>query len=132
MKRLGELQHYLCKRRSQEVAVMTATVVKRPDNLRENRKLLSPPILEQPLYQCAVSVTVLAYEPNATIDVDVSGTITSAPGGFPVPNGVTIHLPAALAAGQTVRARQKSPGRVSAWTSQIVVRDHTLDYPAGP
>jgi hypothetical protein len=111
---------------------MTATVVKRPDNLKENRKLLAPPILEQPLYQCAVSVTALAYEPNAVIDVDVNGSITSAPGGFPVPNGVTIHLPAALVAGQTVRARQKLPGRASGWTSPILVRDHTKDYPAGP
>jgi hypothetical protein len=93
-----------------EVATMTATVVKRPDNLKENRKLLSPPIIEQPLYQCAASVTVLAYEPNATIDLEVSGVITSAPGGFPVPNGVTIHLLAALVAGQTVKARQSWRG----------------------
>src|SRR5260370_34943404 len=99
---------------------MNARVVNRPETLKENRKLRSPPIIEQPLYQCAVSVTVLAYEPNATIDVDVSGTITSAPGGFPVPNGVTVHLPAALVAGEIVRARTKVPSGVSAWAGPIV------------
>src|SRR5258708_35095156 len=103
---------------------MNATVVKRPENLKENRKRLSPPIIEQPLYQCAVSVTVLAYEPNATIDVDVSGTITSAPGGFPVPNGVTVHLPAALVAGPIGRAREEFPGRGGGWTAPVLVGGH--------
>ena len=37
---------------------MNATVIKRPDNLKEDPKLLSAPIIQQPLYQCAVSVTV--------------------------------------------------------------------------
>src|SRR5260370_25199177 len=111
---------------------MNARVLNRPESIKENRKLLCPPIIEQPLYQCAASVTVLAYEPNATIDVDVSGTITSAPGGFPVPNGVTVHLPAALVAGQIVGARQKLPGRVGARTRPIVVGAHTKECPTGP
>jgi hypothetical protein len=72
------------------------------------------------------------YEPNATIDVDVSGTVTSAPGGFPFPNGVTIVLPAALVAGQKVKARQKAGGATSPWTPVITVGDHSKDYPAGP
>lgn len=110
---------------------MNGTVVKRPDNLKENRKLLSPPVIEQPIYQCAVSVTVTAYEPNAIIDVDVDGTVTSAPGGFPFPNGVTIGLSAALVAGQKVKARQKVAGASSPWTAPITVGDHTKDYPAG-
>src|SRR5260370_38211068 len=111
---------------------MNATVVKRPENLKENRKLLSPPIIEQPLYQCAVSVTVLAYEPNATIDVDVSGTITSAPGGFPVPNGVTVHLPAALVAGQRCRARPKFPARGGAWDGAVRGGHQPEGRPGGP
>src|SRR5260370_7940627 len=101
---------------------MNATVLKRPDKLKEKRRLLSPPIIEQPLYQCAVSVTVLAYEPNATIDVDVSGTITSAPGGFPVPNGVTVHLPAALLPRPTVTAPHKLPAPCSTCHAPIIAR----------
>src|SRR5260370_41712089 len=110
---------------------MNATVVKRPENLKENRKLLSPPIIEQPLYQCAVSVTVLAYEPNATIDVDGSGTITSAPGGFPVPNGVTVHLPAALVAGQIGGARPKMPGGAGEGAGAVGGGDRTKECPRG-
>ena len=85
---------------------MDSTVIKRPDNLKEDPKLLSAPVIQEPLYQCAVSVIVLAFEPNATLDVDVSGTVTSKPGGFPFPDGANIKLPVALVVGQKVRARQ--------------------------
>jgi hypothetical protein len=112
---------------------MNAKVVKRPDNLKQNRKALSPPVIEEPLYQCAVAVTVTSYEPNAMIQLDVNGSVTAVPGEFPFPNGVTIPLPAALSAGQMVRARQKATtGITSPWTAAIQVRDHTQDYPAGP
>ena len=111
---------------------MNPTVIKRPDNLRENPKLLSAPVIQEPLYQCAVSVTVLSFEPNATIDVAVNGAVTSGPGGFPFPDGVTIKLPAKLIAGQKVRARQKLGGVTSPWTPVIIVGDHTKDFPAGP
>jgi hypothetical protein len=111
---------------------MNATIVKRPKELPENRKSISPPLIQEPLYRCAVAVTVLAYQPNAEIDLDVSGSITTAPGDYPFPNGVTIGLPAALVAGQKVRARQRVNGINSAWTSAVTVRDHTKDYPAGP
>ena len=111
---------------------MDSTVIKRPDNLKEDPKLLSAPVIQEPLYQCAVSVTVLAFEPNATIDVDVSGTVTSKPGGFPLPDGVNIKLPVALVAGQKVRARQKLGGATSPWSKVITVGDHTKDFPAGP
>jgi hypothetical protein len=111
---------------------MNATVVKRPENLKEDRKALSPPVIQESLYQCAVSVTVTSYEPNATIDVDVNGAVTSMPGGFPFPNGVTIGLPGALVAGQKVKARQSVSGINSAWTAVITVADHTKDFPAGP
>jgi hypothetical protein len=111
---------------------MKSTVIRRPDNLKENPKLLSPPVIQEPLYQCAVAVTVLAFEPNATIDVEVAGAVTMAPGGWPVPDGVTIALGTALVAGQKVRARQKLGGATSAWTPMIVVGGHTKDFPAGP
>ncbi|MPY88635.1 MAG: hypothetical protein GEU99_12000 [Luteitalea sp.] len=103
--------------------------MRRPDNLKEDRKVLSPPVIEEPLCQCALSVTVHSYEPNATIEVDVSGTITSAPGGFPYPHGVTIPLATALVAGQQVRARQKNAVTTRPRTAAIVVRDHTADSP---
>ncbi|MEJ8849512.1 hypothetical protein [Variovorax rhizosphaerae] len=107
-------------------------IIKRPRALPESPKAISPPVIQEPLYQCAVAVTVLAYQPNAEIDLDVAGSITTALGGYPFPNGVTIILPAALVAGQKVRARQRVNSVNSAWTKFIVVGDHTRDYPAGP
>src|SRR5947209_5610866 len=114
------------------VISMNATVVRRPDNLKPNRKALSPPVIEEPLYQCATAVTVTSYEPDATIEVEVSGTLTSGPGGFPFPNGVSITLASPLTVGEIVRARQKAGGITSPWTPAIIVRDHTKDFPAGP
>jgi hypothetical protein len=77
-------------------------------------------------------VTVTSYQPNATIDVSVDGTVTSAPGGDPFPNGMTIGLPATFVAGQKVKARQKVSGATSTWTATITVGDHPKDFPAGP
>jgi hypothetical protein len=111
---------------------MITEIIRRPDSLKEDPKLVSPPVIVQPLYQCAVSITVIAYEPDAVIDVRIDSAVTSAPGGFPFPNGVTIALATALVAGQKVRARQRTPTATSAWTAIIVVGDHTKDFPAGP
>jgi hypothetical protein len=78
---------------------MITEIIRRPDSLKEDPKLISPPVIVQPLYQCAVSITVIAYEPDAVIDVRIDSAVTSAPGGFPFPNGVTIALATALVAG---------------------------------
>ncbi len=99
---------------------------------RGRPEVVSPPIIVEPLYQCAVSVTVTSYEPQAKLDISVNGTITTAPGGFPFPNGVTIPLPSPLSAGDQVKARQRVGSANSPWTATIIVRDHTKDFPAGP
>jgi hypothetical protein len=103
-------------------------------DLRDDRQLISPPIVVTPLYQCATAVTIIGYLPQARLDVQVDGVtvINDAPSGFPMPNGATLPLPAALVAGQKVRARQRSTFATSAWSSEITVGDHTKDYPTGP
>lgn len=111
---------------------MNAKIVKRPGNLEDNPRVISPPVIQEPLYQCAISVTVTSYEVDAKIEIDVDGTVTSASGGFPVPNGVTIGLPVPLVAGQKVKARQNNGTATSSWTKPILVGDHTADFPAGP
>ena len=75
--------------------------------LRDDQRLLSPPIVGAPLYQCAIAVTVYGFVPDATLDVEVAGAVAvaGAPGGFPNPIGRTITLPAALTAGQVVRGK---------------------------
>jgi hypothetical protein len=109
-------------------------VSRRRLKLKDDRKLLSPPWLAEPLYQCATAVTVYGFVAHAKLDVEVAGTVVIANQqvGFPEPQGATLALPAALVAGQSVRVRQKSGGMQSAWSSALTVRDHTQDYPAGP
>jgi len=60
--------------------------------LRDNPKLISPPTVVSPLYQCAKAVTIVGFIGNATLDVQVSGVtvVAGAPGGFPVPSGGTL------------------------------------------
>jgi|SRR5215831_1086367 len=73
--------------------------------LRDNKDLISPPSVVFPLYQCAKSVMIVNFIPNAKLDLQVDGmeVIVGAPGGFPVPNGRTLLIPAALVIGQEVR-----------------------------
>ena len=69
---------------------MTSKVVSRKElRLKGDPKLLSPPILHEPIYQCAIAVTVRGYVTDAKIDVQVNGaTVATVSGGSPWPNGV--------------------------------------------
>ena len=102
--------------------------------LQDNEKLLSPPIVAEPLYGCAKALKVIGFQAHALLSVQVDGTtvVTNAPGGFPLPDGALLPLPAALKPGQKVRARQKLGTRTSGWSAVVVVGDFTVDYPAGP
>jgi hypothetical protein len=101
--------------------------------LKPNRKLLSPPWLGEPLYQCATAVTVWGFVAHATLDVELDGAVVvTVVAGFPEPIGARVKLPAPLIAGQKVRVRQHSDGLTSDWSPVAEVRDHTVDYPAGP
>src|SRR5262245_6374570 len=105
---------------------MNSKVVSRKElRLKDDPKLLSPPILDEPIYQCAVAVTVRGYVTDAKIDVQVNGaTVATVPGGAPWPNGITIPLPNPLVAGDKVRARQKTATATSGWSAAITARDH--------
>lgn len=102
-------------------------------DLKDDRELLSPPWVAEPLYQCATAVTVLGFVPHAKIEVEIDGVSVLTQGvGFPEPVGATLTLPAPLVAGQQVRVRQESDGLVSDWSPQVEVRELLKDYPAGP
>ena len=113
---------------------MNSKIVKRGRlDVKDDPKFLSPPLLVEPLYQCATAVVVVSFAPNAKLAIEVDGSIVAnVPGGFPIPNGVTVSLPNPLVAGQKVRARQKTSTAQSGWSPSVIVRDHTKDYPAGP
>ncbi len=101
--------------------------------LRDDPKLLSPPTVD-PAWRCSKAMVVRGFVANAMLDVSVDGAVvvTGFGGGFPAPDGALVPLPAPLAAGQKVRARQRFGGVTSAWSAPITAHDHTVDYPAGP
>lgn len=100
--------------------------------LEDDRSVLSPPSIEQP-YACATAVVVAGGLSGASIEVEVSGTVVaSATVGVALPYGIAVPIPVPLVAGEPVRARQSSLVAVSDWCPPVVVRDHTVDYPAGP
>jgi hypothetical protein len=101
--------------------------------LRDDPKVISPPALD-PAWQCGKSVLVRGFIADAKLDIEVDGVVVVSgfPGGFPLPNGALVPLANPLAAGQKIRARQKFGGATSAWSPVVTVRDHTVDFPAGP
>ncbi len=102
-------------------------------DLKDDPRLLSRPIIAEPLYRCATSVTVLGFVPHAEIDIEVAGIIVvTVQVDYPMPNGAFIKLPNPLGEGQPVRARQRTSSGQSIWSAPVIVRDHTQDYPAGP
>lgn len=108
-------------------------ISRREADLPDDPRLLSPPVVVEPLYRCATAVVVAGGVAGATIEVEVNGaTVGSGVVGAVLPYGITIGVPK-LAAGDSVRARQRTTAAVSGWSSPpVTVRDHTKDYPAGP
>lgn len=101
--------------------------------LRDDPSILSPPIVVSPLYACATAVTVLGFVPHAELELEIAGgALPPEPAGFSDPDGFTFTGIGALVAGQVVRARQAFGGATSDWSQPVTVRDHTVDYPAGP
>src|SRR4051794_7718224 len=66
------------------------TVVKDGSNLRDNPEILSPPILNEPIYECTSSVIVRGFVPDAEITVFADGS--------PVGNGQSFFT-----SGQTIK-----------------------------
>lgn len=101
--------------------------------LKEDRKLISPPILIGPAYACSRVVKVISFIPFATIEVELNGAIAaSQSAGFPEPNGALISLPSPLTGGEVLRARQKTLIAISGWSNAVTATKHQQDFPAGP
>ena len=74
----------------------------------DDPNLLSPPIVVEPLYQCATAVVVLGAVTGAKIEVEVNGAaVGSAVVHTVLPYGITIVVPK-LVANDKVRARQQT------------------------
>ena len=100
-------------------------------DLQDRRDFISPPIVVEPLYQCAPNVIVRGFIMHADVEVRVDGVVDAAEEGLN-PDGQSFALPSELVAGEQVDARQHFDGAVSDWTTPVTVRDHTDEFPAGP
>jgi len=102
-------------------------------DLKEDPKIISPPILVGPSYACSSVVKVISFIPLATVEIELNGVVVlSTPVGFPEPNGAIIPLPSPLTGGEVLRARQKTATAISGWSNTITATKHQQDYPAGP
>jgi hypothetical protein len=100
--------------------------------LRDDPKIISAPVLYDPLYSCSLVVKVTSFIALSTIDVELNGVIVkTVPVGFPDPNGAIITMNSPLLAGQKIRVRQSTSTATSPWSNQVIVKNFLVDYPAG-
>ena len=106
-------------------------IVRRPDNLREDRKFLSAPIVRHPIYACASSVVVEGFIPGAKIDVFADGNPTPIGSAQSWLSSQLVTVGAPFSVGQKITARQTFDGATSGPSNQVTVTSHLDDYPAG-
>jgi len=107
-------------------------IVRRPDNLEENRKFVSAPTLRHPIYACGSAVTVQNFIPGAKLDVFIDGAPAPNPsfiGQLPTP-GQTHETGKTFTAGMVISVTQTFSGAVSA-SNSVTVTSHTEDFPNG-
>jgi hypothetical protein len=95
----------------------------------DDPSFVSPPMIIDPCYQCATKVAVRGAVLDAELEVFIDGT-SVATRVARNPNFEEFDVPE-LTAGETITATQTVDGVTSAPSAPVVVRDHTVDYPAG-
>jgi outer membrane protein assembly factor BamB len=107
-------------------------IVKKPENLKENPRFLSPPILQRPIYGCASSVVVKGFVPGAELLVFVSGSPTVIGHATSLLSaGQNIPVSITFTVGQKIVARQKFNGATSGPSNIVTVTNYQDDYPSG-
>jgi len=100
--------------------------------IKDDSKVLSPPILRKPIYECADTVVVQGFVPGAKIQVYVGGSPPAAGGGTGItPSGEPFGVGTAFTIGQVITATQTVGGVESAPSNAVVVTSYKEDYPAG-
>lgn len=91
---------------------------------------ISPPIVIDPLYQCATQVAVRGTILDAKVDLFINGSLVGTVDPARSPSRIEFSVPA-LVAGDVVTAMQEYNGVLSTSSAPITVRDHTVDFPGG-
>lgn len=97
---------------------------------KDNREVLSPLILREPLYACADVVWVSGFISGAEVIIfEGANVIGSDVGKFP--SGQQFKISPNFVKGQVITARQKYNGVTSGPSNAVTVRSHKDDYPGG-
>ena len=99
---------------------------------KDDRKVLSPPILQKPIYECADTVVVKGFVPGAKIQVYIAGTPAPLGSGTGITSsGQPFGVTSAFTIGQVVTATQTVSGVESGPSNAVTVKSYKEDYPAG-
>ena len=99
---------------------------------KNNPEVLSPLILQRPIYACAQTVVVNGYVPNAKIEIFVAGNPAPIGSGLASESAnQPIHVSAPFAVGQVITAVQDVGGVLSKPSNSVTVTSYKDDYPAG-
>lgn len=104
------------------------TVVRGRD-LRDDPKVLSAPIVAEPVYACTDTVFVQGYVPHALVEVFVDGNPVPAGSGSGALPSMAIKTAVTFTKGQVITARQVVDGVPSGLSKPVTVRSHKDDYP---
>jgi hypothetical protein len=105
-------------------------VVKDGKELPDDPKVLSPPIIPEPLYDCAAAVIVQGFEPDSKIQILADGAPIGGGNGN-APWGQSFGVAPKLTPNQVITATQSKNGTTSAPSKPVTVRSHTKDFPNG-
>ena len=97
---------------------------------QEDPTVLTPPLVVDPIYQCATTVGVRGAVLDAKVTLSINGTDVDVISPVRSTHLVEFTGLAELKAGDKVTASQEKDGVVTV-SAVVTVRDHTVDYPAG-
>ena len=100
-----------------------------PD-LDENREFVSPPSLQNPIYECASTVVVKDFVFKATLEVFVDGSSVKTATGE-IMDGQPIDVGFEFNAGQNIHVTQTYEAGTSDPSNTVTVTNYLEDYPAG-
>lgn len=95
----------------------------------DDKSVISPPIVIDPLYACATQVAVRGGILDAKLSLFINGTLIDSV-NVRNPDNETFNVPD-LKVGDVVTAMQEFNGTLSNSSPAITVRDHQVDFPSG-
>jgi outer membrane protein assembly factor BamB len=103
----------------------------RGKDLKDDPTVLSPPILEDPIYECTDTVFVKGFVPGAEVKVFVAGTVAPIGSGHSIASSMSIKTSLTFIKGQVLTATQTVGANTSGASNAVTVRGVSDDYPSG-